>query len=59
MAIILQTLFSHAISEQSFVYFDWNFTDVVKVQINNMVILAQIVVWHQTAGKPLSEPNMA
>ena len=52
MAVIFQTIFSHAFPE-------WKCTKFVpKGPINNIPVLVQIMAWRRISDKPLSEPMM-
>ena len=56
MAAISQTAFSWMKIYQFRLRFHWNF--FLRVQINNIPALVQIMAWRRRGNKPLSEPVM-
>ena len=60
MDAILQTIFSNAISWMKMLEFQLvQLKFVPKGPINNILALVQIMAWHWTGDKPLSEQMMA
>ena len=61
MANILQMIFSNQffLYESCIILIQISLKFVPKGSINNKPALVQIMAWHQTGNKPLSEPMMA
>ena len=60
MADISQTSLSKAFSCMEIIYFDSNFTEICSQGLkNNNPPLVEMIAWHRTIDKPLSEPMVA